>query len=84
MGDCQQNCSVLLVISVVLNKPLSLNDNGHLVIFNFTISVRKRSSCTNENLPVRGGFLLKIGPREYLSMKGGIILQQEVTIPIAG
>ena len=33
MGDSQQKCSVLRVISVVVNNPLSLNTNGYLEIF---------------------------------------------------
>ena len=48
----------------------------------YETTLRKRSSCTNENMPVGGGFPLKKGPREYLPMEGGIILQQEVMMMI--
>ena len=52
--------------------------------FRWKKTKKNGSSCTNENLLVGGGFSLKIGPRGFLPMEGGIILQQEVKIPIAG
>ena len=36
MSDSLENCTFLHVIFVVVNNPLSLNNNGHLAIFNFT------------------------------------------------
>ena len=43
MGDSQQKCSVLRVISVVVNNPLSLNITGHTKAENATFPFLRRA-----------------------------------------